>query len=152
VSSVKGSETDNSIRRQYPDRPIASVAAIVLRNERVLLVKRAKPPSQGLWSIPGGVVELGESFRETAERELEEECGIKIKVGRVSSVEDFIESDSKGRVRFHYVVTYVLAEYVSGEPRPGSDALGICWATASEMDDLEMDPVDRLVLKGLKKN
>ena len=88
-------------------------------------------------------VELGETIRETAEREIEEEGGIEINVGEVFHVADLVVPDDDGRVKFHYVITYILADYVSGEVRPGSDALAIKWATSDELNSLDMSPVVR---------
>ena len=129
--------------REYPRRPIGSAHAIVLQGDRVLLVKRAHPPSQGRWSVPGGVVELGETVRDAARRELREECGIEIEVDRVVDVADHILPGESGRVRFHYVVIYLLARHVSGEARPGPDALEVRWATVEELDVLDMHPLAR---------
>lgn len=143
--------TDESINREYPERPIASVAACVFKGNRILVIKRATPPSQGLWSIPGGMVELGETIQDTAKREIQEECGIEIDVGEVFHVANLVLPDEKGLVRYHYVVTYILADYVSGKIRPGSDALDIRWATSEELNNLDMSPVVREnILKAFK--
>lgn len=141
MSSEKAVSTGGSTGREYPERPIASVAACVFKGNRVLLVKRATPPSQGLWSVPGGMVELGETIQDTAKRELNEECDIEIEVDKIFNVEDLIVPDEKGRIQFHYVVTYVVAYHVSGEAYPGSDALDVQWATRQELGNLNMNPV-----------
>ena len=135
--------TDKDIKREYPERPIASVAACVFKGDKILIIRRATPPSQGLWSVPGGMVELGETIQETAEREIEEEGGIEINVDEVFQVADLVVPDEAGRVKFHYVITYVLADYVSGEVRPGSDALDIKWVTSEELNSLDMNPLVR---------
>lgn len=135
--------TDESIKREYPERPIASVAACVFKGDKILVIKRATPPSQGLWSVPGGMVELGETIQDTARREIQEECGIGIEVGEVFHVANLVVPDEKGLVQFHYVITYILAGYVSGNARPGSDALDIQWATSEELNNLDMNPVVR---------
>ncbi len=130
-----------STGREYPERPIASAAACVFDGDRVLLVKRANPPSQGQWSVPGGAVELGETIQQTVKREINEECGIEIEVGKVFNVENLILLDEKGRIQFHYLVTYLTAYHVSGEARAGSDALDVRWATRRELGEIEMVPV-----------
>jgi 8-oxo-dGTP diphosphatase len=143
--------TNESINREYPERPIASVAVCVFKGDRILVIKRATPPSQGLWSVPGGMVELGEAIQDTAKREIQEECGIEIDVGEVFHVANLVVPDEKGLVRFHYVITYILADYVSGNARPGSDALDIQWATSQELDNLDMSPdVRENMLKAFK--
>jgi len=136
------SDEENS-RREYPERPIASVAACVLKDNRVLVIKRANEPSKGLWSVPGGAVELGETIQETARRELYEECGIEIEPDKIFNVENLIVPDEKGRTWFHYVVTYLVARHVSGEARAGSDALDVKWATSQELNNLNMNLIVR---------
>ncbi len=129
--------------REYPYRPIVSAAACVFQGDRVLLIKRAQQPSQGLWSVPGGAIELGETIHDAAQRELREECNIEIEVDKITNVVDLIVSDDKERIKFHYVIIYLLARYVSGEVRPGSDASDIRWTTCQELNALEMTPVVR---------
>jgi 8-oxo-dGTP diphosphatase len=135
--------TSESAQREYPRSPIVSAHALVFRAGRVLLVKRAHPPSQGRWSVPGGVIELGETIRDAARREVREECGIEVEVGTLLHVADHIIPDGSGRIRFHYVVIYSLARYAGGEAHPRSDALGVRWATREELDALDMHPVAR---------
>ena len=132
--------------REYPSRPIPSVHALVFRGDHVLLVKRANEPSRGRWSVPGGVIELGEGMHEAARRELREECGIEIAVDRVLNVADNIVPDGQGRVRFHYVLIYLLARYVSGEARPASDALDVRWVRREELHALDIHPIGREIL------
>jgi 8-oxo-dGTP diphosphatase len=146
MSSEKAASTDESVEREYPERPIASVAPCVFKGDRVLVIKRATPPSQGLWSVPGGMIELGETIQDAAKRELDEECGVEIEVDKVFHVENLIVPDETGHIRFHYVVTYLVAHYVSGEVRPGSDALDVRWATSQELTSLDMNPVVRDIM------
>jgi 8-oxo-dGTP diphosphatase len=136
----------NPFDREYPSRPIPSVHALVFRGDRVLLVKRANEPSQGLWSVPGGVIELGEGIYEAARRELQEECDIEIEVDRMLNVADNILPDERGRVRFHFVLIYLLARYVSGEARPASDALDVRWVGRAELHTLDIHPVGREIV------
>ena len=129
--------------REYPNRPIASVAACVFDGERILLVKRGTPPSKGRWSVPGGAIELGESFEETAKREIDEECGVEIEVGDIFGIENFLVPDKNNSIQYHYIVTYVTAKYISGDIRPGSEELDVCWATEEELMNLDMNPITR---------
>jgi 8-oxo-dGTP diphosphatase len=121
------------MRRQYPVAPIPSVGAVVRKGHRILLVRRAQEPSKGKWSIPGGVVELGETLQEAAKREVLEECGVQIDVGDVVEVRDAIVHDQPGRVRFHYVLVDVQARYLSGELTVGSDAEDARWVSEEEL-------------------
>jgi len=133
---------------EYPDSPRSAVGAIVIRDDEVLLVKRNNPPGQGLWSIPGGCVELGETLQEAAEREIQEETGIIIRAKKPVYTFDVIERDDQGRTRFHYVIVDLLADYVSGKPNPRSDASEARWVTSCELEGL---PVSRITKEVLKK-
>ena len=138
------SETNNEFTgREYPERPFASAAACVFKGNQVLVIRRANPPSQGLWSIPGGAVDLGETIQDAVTREIREESGVEIEVGKVFNVENLIVPDETGRIHFHYVVSYLLARYISGEPRASSDALDVKWATSRDLAGLDMNPVVR---------
>jgi ADP-ribose pyrophosphatase len=136
-----------SLNREYPQRPIAAAHAVVFRRDRVLLIKRAHPPSQERWSVPGGMIELGETIHDAVQRELREECGIEIQVEKIVNVVDHIIPDQRGHIRFHYVVIYLLACYVSGEVHPNSDALDAVWATREELDILDMHPGARKTIQ-----
>ena len=151
MSPGKSPETGEPVKRRYPQSPIASVAVCVLNGQRILVAKRANPPSQGLWSVPGGVVELGETIQDAARREISEECGIVIDVGEIFTVENLIVPDEGGRIQFHYIITYLVARYTSGEARPDSDALDVRWVTPQELNNLDMNPVIRRnMLKAFK--
>ena len=132
---------------EYPDVPRVAVGAIVFRDGRVLLVKRGRPPSQGLWAIPGGRVELGETLQAAAEREISEETGLTIRAGNPAYTFDAIERDAAGRIRFHYVIVDLLADYLDGEPRPGDDAREARWVAPQDLAEL---PVGQTTLDVLK--
>lgn len=134
--------------REYPDRPRVGVGAIVIREGRVLLVQRGIEPSRGLWAIPGGSLELGETIQEGAEREILEETGIVIRAGDPVHTFDFFERDQAGRIRFHYVIVDVTAEYVSGDVRADDDAADARWLSPKDLDAL---PVARNTLRVLQK-
>ncbi len=134
-------------RREYPDRPRVGVGAVVLRDGRVLLVRRGVPPSFGLWAIPGGSQEVGETLREGAEREILEETGIRVRAGRQIFTGDLIQRDDEGRVRYHYVVIDFLGEYVSGEVNGSDDALEARWVSPSEAEGLDMTGTTRQLLR-----
>ncbi len=134
-------------KHDYPDFPRVGVGAIVIKDDKVLLVKRGIPPSKGLWAIPGGHVELGETLQETAEREILEETGIVIKAQKPAYAFDLIERDDLGKIRFHYIVVDLMAEYISGEPLGADDALEARWLSWEEIEKL---PVSRNTLNLLK--
>ena len=137
----------DSARGEYPDAPRVGVGAVVVRDGRVLLVKRGKPPSQGMWAIPGGRVELGETLQQAVEREIREETSITVRAGSPIYTFDVVLRDDDGRVRFHYVIVDMPAEYVGGEPQAGDDAYEAGWKTAREIDALPVYPVTADLLK-----
>ncbi len=134
-------------RSEYPDAPRVGVGAVLVRDGRVLLVRRASPPNQGMWAIPGGRVELGETLQQAAERELREETGVIARAGEPVYAFDFIQRDETGRVRFHYVIVDLWMEYVSGEVHAGDDALEAGWKSAQEIATLPIHPATQELLE-----
>jgi 8-oxo-dGTP diphosphatase len=125
--------------REYPDRPLVGVGAVVLRGDHVLLIRRARPPRRGEWSLPGGLQKLGETVFEAAAREVREEAGIDIRPLGIVDVVDMIERDGEsadGRVRWHYTLIDVLAAWSAGEPRAAADAADAIWATLDDVPQL----------------
>lgn len=137
------------MKREYPDAPVAAVGVVVLKDDGVLLIRRGKEPRRGRWSLPGGAVELGETVRQAAEREIKEECDVEIKATEVIEVLDAISPDGDGRVQFHYVLTELLAEHLGGTPSASSDALEARWVGLSELDGLDILPMSiRIIREG----
>ena len=133
--------------KAYPMEPRVGVGAIIIRNGKVLLVKRGAEPSKGLWAIPGGTLKLGETMRECAAREILEETGVTINVGECVYVFDFIEYDDEKKIKFHFVIVDFAAEYVAGVPEGADDALEARWLSAGELQEL---PVVRNTINALK--
>lgn len=107
--------------------PVAAAIALVVREGRVLLVQRAKPPDAGLWGFPGGRIALGETVAAAAERELLEETGVTARALRVATAIDVFDRDAAGALRGHFVLVGVLCAWVSGDPVAGDDALAADW-------------------------
>jgi ADP-ribose pyrophosphatase YjhB (NUDIX family) len=124
--------------REYAGHPMVGVGGIVLNEGKVLLVKRGKQPGYGKWSIPGGMVELGETLSEAIKREVLEECGIEIELADVVAVLERVIRREDERVRYHYVLVDFLGYWKGGELQPASDILEARWADPSEMETLEM--------------
>ena len=120
--------------REYPEVPRAGVGVVVLREGEVLLVKRGAPPSQGKWSLPGGLIQLGETTEGAALREVEEECGLKVRLVGLAGVVERIIRDSDDRVRYHYVLVDYAAVPESGAAEAGSDAAEVRWVPLAELD------------------
>lgn len=118
---------------EYPDAPRLAVGGVVIKDDRVLLVCRGKLPAFGEWAIPGGSVELGETLQQAVERELLEETGITVRAGEICHTFEAVKRDDDGRVRFHYVIIDLTAEYLSGEPVPASDVTEAAWLTSGDL-------------------
>lgn len=137
--------------REYPEAPRVGVGAVILKEDRVLLVKRGSPPSQGKWSIPGGLVQLGETTEAAAIREVEEECGLKVRVLGIAGIVDRIVPGNDGRIRYHYVLVDYLATPESEEVRPGSDAADARWVQVGELDRYDTtEGLRAMVMKAMK--
>jgi len=133
--------------RLYPDSPRVGVGALVIHQAKVLLVKRGVAPNEGLWAVPGGSLELGETLKECAERETLEETGVTVRAGNPVYAFDFIERDGNGGIRFHFVIVDLLAEYCGGEPLGQDDALEARWVGKEDINSL---PVGENTLKLLR--
>jgi 8-oxo-dGTP diphosphatase len=131
--------------RRYPDRPIVGVLAVVMRGERVLVVRRANPPMSGRWGFPGGVLELGETVAQGAMRELLEETGVKAEAAGPLTVIDTIDRDKEGRVRYHYTLVAVTAHWQSGEGVAGDDADEVAWLSRTEIVDRRLPTAPALL-------
>jgi ADP-ribose pyrophosphatase YjhB (NUDIX family) len=133
--------------REYPEHPIVGVAAIVLRGDDVLLVQRGREPARGLWGLPGGMLELGETTAEGARREVLEECGIEVEIGPLVGVFEPMQRDDAGRLRYHYVVLDYLARYVDGELQAADDADDARWVALEALERLPMLAETRAMIK-----
>jgi mutator protein MutT len=122
--------------RQYPDRPIVGVGAIVVDSGgRVLIVKRRNAPLAGHWSVPGGSVELGETLRAAIVREVREETGLEVSVGPLVDVLDRISLDPAGRIAYHYVLVDYLCAPAGGVLAADTDAVEAAFVTPGELAD-----------------
>ena len=140
------------MKREYPETPFVGVGAIIIEDDRVALVRRGQPPLQGKWSIPGGVLEVGETLRAAAEREVREETGLEVEIGELLGVFDRVVPDEEGHIRYHYVLIDFLCRRVSGKLRAGDDAEDVDWFQAEELDELGLAPETRkVILKGFER-
>ncbi len=126
--------------REYPDAPRVGVGAVVLDGDLVLLVQRGRPPGQGKWSLPGGLLDLGERLEEAVVREVEEECGLRVQVLGLCGVIDRVvpaddaEAEARGPIRYHWVIIDYVAAVVGGTLQAGSDAAQARWLPITELD------------------
>jgi|SRR5579862_1096184 len=141
------------MNREFPELPLVGVGAIIIDGNRVLLVKRAHPPIQGQWSIPGGVLEVGEMVREAAIREAHEETGLTVEPGELLGVYDRILRDPEKRVQYHYVLIDFLCRAVGGELQAATDAAEVKWFTREELPALNLaEDTQDVIRKGFAKS
>jgi 8-oxo-dGTP diphosphatase len=140
------------MQREFPELPLVGVGAIIIEAARVILVKRRHPPLQDEWSIPGGVLEVGELVREAAIREAREETGLTVEPGELLGVYDRVLRDADKRVQYHYVLIDFLCRRVAGDLAAASDAAEVRWFTREELPALKLaeDTID-VIRKGFVK-
>lgn len=141
-----------STKREYPETPLVGVGAIIIQGNQVALVKRGHAPLQGKWSIPGGVLEIGETLRKAAIREAFEETGLSIEPGELLGVFERVLPDEEGRMKYHYVLIDFLCRRVAGELLAGDDADEVRWFRRDELAALELArETEEVILKGFEK-
>jgi 8-oxo-dGTP diphosphatase len=121
------------MKREYPESPLVGVGAVIINEGRVLLVKRGHAPLAGEWSIPGGVLEVGETLREAAIREVQEETCLTVETADLLGVYDRVLRDEAHRTLYHYVLVDFLCRRVAGEPKAAGDADEVHWFTLAEV-------------------
>ena len=121
------------MKREYPEQPLVGVGGVVVREGRVLLVQRAREPLKGLWSLPGGLVEVGETLEEALARELREETALSVEAGPLLVVLDRIIKDDVGAIRYHYVLIDYLCTQVEGMAAAGSDVGAVAWVMPGDV-------------------
>ena len=126
------------------------VGGVVTRDGRALIIRRGHEPRKGEWSLPGGLVELGERLVDAVRREISEETGLDVAVGPMVETFDRVHRDPEGRVRFHFVIVDYLCVARSGAAVAGSDAEAVAWVTSEELDAYGVNPHAAAVIrKGL---
>ena len=133
--------------REYPERPLVGVGGVILDGENVLLVRRGREPLLGEWSLPGGLVEVGEKLAEALRREIREETGLAVRVGPMVEVLDRILPDEQGRVRYHYVLVDYLCRVESGRLQAASDAAETRWVERSRLAEYGLRPETMRVIE-----
>ena len=136
--------------REYPQHPVVGVGAVVVRDGKALIIKRAHEPRKGEWSLPGGLLELGESLQDAVRREIKEETNLDIEVGPVIETFDRVHRDEDGKIRYHFVIVDFVSWPKGGQAVPGSDADGVAWVTAAEIDEYKVNAhAKAVILRGL---
>ena len=138
------------MKRDYPEHPLIGVGAVIVEGDRVLLVRRDTEPLRGEWSVPGGMLELGEKLRDGVRREALEETGVTVEPGEVLDVFDSIFTDGLGKTQYHYVLIDYLCRVTSGEAQAGSDVSDVRWVSLEALPAMGLrESVEQVVRKGL---
>jgi len=139
--------------REYPEHPLVGVGAVITQDDRVLMIRRGQPPLRGEWSLPGGLLECGETLSEAASREAREETGMVVDVMEMLGVYERVTHSDDGRVRYHYVLIDFLCRPVAGELKAGSDAAEVGWFISDELPALKLaQDTTEVILKGLARS
>jgi 8-oxo-dGTP diphosphatase len=133
--------------REYPERPIVGIGAVVIKDDHVLLIRRGKPPRIGSLSLPGGAQHVGETVHEGALREVLEETGIEAEVLGLIDVVDSMTKDADGRLQFHYTLVDVVCRWVAGEPQAAGDAADALWMPLADVPGLPLWSETRRIIE-----
>ncbi len=134
-------------RRKYPLYPIPGVAVQIKKDDTYLLIKRAADPDKGVWSVPGGLIEVGERAVEAAEREVREETGLSVELFKRLGVYDKIELDSSGKVLYHFIIMHFQAQPLGGDLTPMDDALDVVWVRKEQINEYQLTHSLQMFLK-----
>ncbi|AFM25371.1 NUDIX hydrolase [Desulfomonile tiedjei] len=135
------------IQREYPAAPLVGVGALIMDNGNILLARRGNPPAKGEWSVPGGLVHVGESLFDAVIREAVEETGLIVQPRYLVELIERIFRDEDGRVRYHYVIADYACTVLGGEPVAGSDADEIAWSNELALEEFHLPSITREVVQ-----
>jgi 8-oxo-dGTP diphosphatase len=137
----------NDVAKEYPIAPLVGVGGVIVQDHRAVIVQRGQEPRKGEWSLPGGLVELGESLVEATRREMKEETGLDVEVGALVEIFDRVHHDAEGRVRYHFVIVDYLCVPIGGTLLAGSDVTDARWVALDEIDRYVINPHAAAVLR-----
>jgi 8-oxo-dGTP diphosphatase len=135
---VEAASKNSPLKRHYPDQPLVGVGAVVFKGGEVLLVRRGQEPAKDSWSLPGGLVELGETMTVAIQRELAEETGISVRLLGIAAVLERIFPDPEGRIAYHYILVDFLCDYLDGELTSGSDITAARFVPINEVSGYDL--------------
>ena len=133
--------------REHPQRPIIAVGGVVIHDERALLIRRGQPPLEGRWSIPGGILEIGETITSAIERELKEETGIAVRVLGLLEIYEKVLRDSDNRAQYHFIILDYMCEFVEGEAEADGDVTDAAWVNENDLETLQLTSAALRVVK-----
>ena len=141
------------MERQYPSHPMVGVGTLIKKGDEILLVQRRYEPDTELWTIPGGLVELGEGVRDAARRETREETSLDVEIKRLLDVVDRVIHDEEGRIRYHYILVDFLAYPIGGELKISPDELlAAQWVSLEEIDRYPLPRELKCLIENIKEN
>ncbi len=132
--------------REYPKYPLVGVGGILIQDNKILLVKRKNEPGKGLWAIPGGLVEPGETLKDAVKREIKEETNLVVDVLRPINADEIVVRDDEGRIKYHYVLVDFLCKVIEGSLKPGDDAKEVRWIDIKRAKNLQLTNSTRKLL------
>jgi len=133
--------------REYPQRPIIAVGGVVIHRGRVLLVRRGQPPLEGRWSIPGGILEIGETITSAIERELKEETGVSVRVAGLLEIYEKVLRDSDNRAQYHFVILDYVCEFLEGTADAAGDVTDAEWVAEVDLEKMQLTSAALRVVK-----
>ena len=139
------------MKRLYPDQPVVGIGAVIIRDGKIALIKRGNEPSKGKWTIPGGLVELGETLDAAVIRETKEETCLDVKNPRLIDVVDNVDFDEEGKIKYHYVIIDYLVEIISGDIEAASDAAELRMVPFAEVEDYNLTASFRVFFRRNRK-
>jgi ADP-ribose pyrophosphatase YjhB (NUDIX family) len=138
------------MKREYPDRPVVGVGGVVVHYQRALLIRRGCEPLKGQWSIPGGMLELGEELADGVRRELKEETGLEVEPLEIVAAFDRITREGK-RVKYHYVIVDYVCRLKRGRLKPGSDVVDARWVRREDLPKYHLtEMATKVILESFK--
>jgi ADP-ribose pyrophosphatase YjhB (NUDIX family) len=139
------------MKRLYPDKPVVGIGAVIIKEGKIALIKRGNEPSRGKWTIPGGLVELGESLEQAVVRETKEETGLDVYNPSLIDVVSNVDLDEKGKVKYHYVIIDYLVHVKAGTAEASSDAVELHWVPFDEVEGYDLTASFRLFFRQNRK-
>jgi len=135
------------LRKEYPEHPMVGVGAIIVQDGKILIVRRGSEPGKGKWSVPGGLVELGETVEQAVVREVREECGLDVEVDKLIDIVDSMTFDKNGRLKYHFIILDFFVKIKGGKLRPGDDAKEALWVPLEEVENYDLTKTFKEFLK-----
>ncbi len=126
------------MKRMYPEQPVAGIGAVILKDAQIALIQRGNEPGRGKWTIPGGLVELGEHLEQTVIRETKEEVSLDVVNPTLLDVVDNVDIDIDGKIKYHYVILEYFVQVIGGNLKADSDAIDVQWVQLDNVENYDL--------------